>query len=252
MIIAGNARAIEERLKQAISRLMAVKVDGERARLTVPVLYPSGSGCAVEVITSGEKCFVSDLGFGHMEAEMYGADPYYGICAKSASERFGVGFDGLTVFATWASLDKIEGAISGVANASVQAAATAIFKAVEEKDKQKNSELFEKVRSIFGAPSVTRTAELKGRDAAWLAHNVVLLSDHRRAVFEFVSENTNSISSKFLMFSDLSKRKDEFSLNSVVRSVEKLGGKGTMLADVSNVLSVTDSAAEFIRYAKAG
>jgi hypothetical protein len=55
-----------------------------------------------------------------------------------------------------------------------------------------------------------------------------------------------------LLFSDLSKRKDEFSLNSVVRSVEKLGGKGAMLADVSNVLSVSDPAAEFIRYAKAG
>jgi hypothetical protein len=54
------------------------------------------------------------------------------------------------------------------------------------------------------------------------------------------------------MFSDLSKRKDEFSLNSVVRNVQKLGGKGAMLADVSNVLSVTDSAAEFLRYAKAG
>jgi hypothetical protein len=252
MIIADSSKAIEGRLKQAVARLMTVRVDGERARLTVPVLYPSGSGCAVEIMTSGDKCFVSDLGFGHMEAEMQGADAYYGVCAKSASERFGVGFDGLSVFTTWASFDKIEGAIAGVANASVQAAATAIFRAVEEKDKQKNTELFERVKEIFGAPSVARSADLKGRDAVWQAHNIVLLSDHRRAVFEFVSENTNSISSKFLMFSDLSKRKDEFSLNSVVRSVEKLGRKGAMLADVSNILSVSDPAAEFIRYAKAG
>ena len=123
---------------------------------------------------------------------------------------------------------------------------------MEEKEKQKNHELFERVRSIFGAAAVAKTAELKGRDAAWEAHNVVLLNDHRRAVFEFVSENTNSISSKFLMFSDLSKVKDEFSLNTVVKSVEKLGGKGAMLADVSNILDISSPEAEYIRYAKAG
>jgi hypothetical protein len=246
------ARSIEERLKVAVSRLMSVKVEGERARLTVPVLYPSGSSSAVEIMTSGDKVFVSDLGFGHMEAEMYGAEDFYGVSAKAASERYGVGFDGLSIFKTWASLDRVESAIASVANASVQAASVAILRATEEKDRQKNSELFERVQSIFGPTAVAKTADLKGRDAVWQAHNVVLLSDHRRAVFEFVSENTNSISSKFLMFSDLSKRKEEFSLNSVVKSVEKIGGKAAMLADVSNVLSVSDSAEEFIRYAKAG
>jgi hypothetical protein len=249
MVIAGS---VEGRLKQAVSRLMSVQVEGERARLTVPVLYPSGSSCAVEIMTTGDKCFVSDLGFGHMEAEMYGAEDFYGISAKAAAGRYGIGFDGLSIFTTWASLDKVEAAISSVANASVQAASVAILRATEEKDRHKNSELFDRVRSIFGAAAVARTADLKGRDADWQAHNVVLLSDHRRAVFEFVSENTNSISAKFLMFSDLSKRKDAYSLNSVVRSVEKLGNKGAMLADVSNILNVADPAAEFIRYAKAG
>jgi hypothetical protein len=251
MVIAGN-NTLDERLRLAVSRLMSVKVDGERARLTVPVLYPSGSGCTVEVITTGDKCFVSDLGFGHMEAEMYGAGDLYDACAKVASSRFGVGFDGLSIFNAWASIGNVEGAIAGVANASVQASSTAIFRAMEEKEKQKNFELFERVQSIFGPAAVAKTADLVGRDASWQAHNVVLLSDHRRAVFEFVSENTNSISSKFLMFSDLSKKQNEYSLNSVVKNVEKLGGKTAMLADVSNILDITSPEADFIRYAKAG
>jgi hypothetical protein len=49
------------------------------------------------------------------------------------------------------------------------------------------------------------------------------------------------------MFSDLSRKKDEFSLNSVVKSVEKLGGKGAVLADVSNILNISSSEADFIR-----
>ena len=54
------------------------------------------------------------------------------------------------------------------------------------------------------------------------------------------------------MFSDLSKKQNEYSLNSVVKNVEKLGGKTAMLADVSNILDITSPEADFIRYAKAG
>lgn len=242
---------VTDRLRLAVSRLMATRVDGERARLTVPVLYPSGGSCAVEIVTSGERCFVSDLAMGHMEAEMYGAHDLYDVCAKAASERFGVRYDGLSVFASWASLDNVEGAIIGVANASAYAATTAIFRAVEEKERQKNYELFEKVQAIFGEASVAKTADLSGRDAQWQAHNVVILRDHRRAVFEFVSEAGSSIASKFLMFSDLSKREGEFSLNSVVKSVESIGKKGSMLGDVSNIIPLTAPHEDFIRFAEA-
>src|SRR4051794_19720564 len=98
-MVVVQSPALQDRLQLAISRLMAIRVDGERARLTVPVLYPSGSSGSVEIMTSGDKCFVSDMGLGHMEAEMYAAQEFYPHAARAASERFGVGFDGLTVFA---------------------------------------------------------------------------------------------------------------------------------------------------------
>jgi hypothetical protein len=93
--------------------------------------------------------------------------------------------------------------------------------------------------------------ELIGRDASWPAHNIVTFTDNRRAVFEFVRENQNSIANKFMMFSDLSRLEDGISLNSVVKSIEAIGKKGSMLADVSNVLSIDADASEFRRYAKA-
>jgi hypothetical protein len=114
---------------------MAIRVDGESAIIAVPVLYPSGSSCSVQITFNRDRCFVSDLALGHMEAQMQGADTFYGRSAKEAAQRFGVGFDGLSMFAAWASIDKIEAAISMVANASANAVTVAMFKAMEEKER---------------------------------------------------------------------------------------------------------------------
>ena len=122
---------------------------------------------------------------------------------------------------------------------------------MDEKEKQRNVELYERVSSIFGAHAVAKKAELVGRDASWEAHNVVTLPGSRKAVFEFVSESQNSIASKFMMFSDLSRLEGAVSLNSVVKSLDRIGKKGSMLADVSNVLPITAAADEFIKYADA-
>lgn len=250
-MIAARAASLNDRLGRAVSRLMAVRVNGDSARLCVPVVYPSGSGCTVEIMVNGDKCFVSDLALGHMEAEMQGADEFYDHSAKRAAHHFGVGYDGLSIFACWAALERIETAITSVANASAQAASSAIFRAMEEKHKQHNLEVFERVSSIFGIQFVAKSVDISGRDAAWEVHNVVTFPDRRRAVFEFVSESQNSIANKFMMFSDLSRVEDGLSLNSVVRNVERIGKKGAMLADVSNVLQLTADADDFKRYARA-
>jgi hypothetical protein len=251
-MITAEDTILRERLAQAITRLMAVRADGDSARVSVPVLYPSGSSCAVEIILNGDRCFVSDLALGHLEAEMNGADEFYAYTAKRAAEHFGVRYDGMSVFAQWVSVSKVETAIASVANASVQAATSAIFRAMEEKQKHRNLEVFERVSAIFGAQSVAKTADISGRDAAWEAHNVVTFPDRRRAIFEFVSESQNSIANKFMMFSDLSRAGDaSLSRNSVVRSLQRIGKKGSMLADVSNVIELSANPDEFRRYARA-
>lgn len=245
------ATPLRESLENAVSRLMSVRVDGARARVTVPVSYPSGAGCAVEITLDGGRCFVSDLGLGRTEAEMMGAEEFYDPIARVVSKRFGVGYDGLSVFAIWSSLENVESAIMGVANASAQSAGAAVLRAAEEKDRQRNTELFDRVVTIFGQKKVTRTAELSGKEATWEAHNVVLLSSGRRAVFEYVSGHQNSVSSKYMMFSDLIKVEGAFSLTSVVPSLDRLGKKGAMLADVSHVIELSAARDKFVRVAEA-
>lgn len=133
--VIGKQSEFTERLTKAISRLMKLMPDGDRARISVPILYPSGSSAAVEVVFNSGKCFVTDLALGQMESEMHGADSFYDSAARKAAERFGVKYDGLSVFAAWASIEGIEGAIASVANASVAAAVNSIYKAAEEKEK---------------------------------------------------------------------------------------------------------------------
>lgn len=227
---------LSSRIATAVSRLMVPRVDGNQARLSVPVLYPSGAGAAVEITMNGGNCFVSDLAHGQSEAEMQGASSFYGDAARRSAKRFGVDYDGMSIFAIWASIDNIEAAIMSVANASVFAASSAIFKALEEKDRKRNQELFDKVTRIFGRREVSREEEVAGQHEIWPAHNVVTLQSGGKAVFEFVSSHPNSISSKYTMFSDLSKSPNRYALNSVVKSLEKFGGKGLMLQDVSNVM----------------
>ena len=237
------------RLEQAISRLMPLSGSGDRARIAVPILYPSGSSASVEILINAGKCFVSDLALGQMEAEMHGADGYYDAAARKAATRYHVGYDGLSVFATWTSLDNVESAILSVSNASVFAATNAIYKAVEDKERKKNDAVYEKVARLFGASHVARHAEITGENAAWEAHNIVTFARGKFGVFEFVSANQNSIASKFMMFSDLSKLEDKYILTSVVSSLSGMGNKAAMLQDVSEVLQLDAEDTYFLRRA---
>ena len=245
-----RTEAIETRIREAVARLMTTQGESDRIRVSVPVLYPSGATSTIEISSVGDTCFVSDMGAGHTEAYLANAAEFYNHQAKRAADRFGVGYDGQSMFLLRAPMDQIEGAIATVANASVQAASFAILKADEDKDRRRNDEVYDRVRSIFGVAAVAKEAVIEGLRSTWDAHNVVALPHGRRAVFEFVTANANSISNRFMMFSDVSMRKEPISLNAVVKDAQALGPKGGLLADVSNVISLAAANDDFLRYAR--
>ena len=240
-MVVMSKQLFTERLGKAVSRLMNVSAEGDRARVSVPILYPSGSSGAVEIVLNNDKCFVSDLALGQMEADMYGAGSFYDVAARKSADRFGVGYDGVSIFAVWAPIDNIESAIMSVANASITAASNAVFKAIDDKEKKKNEELFDRVVHVFGRTDVSKEAEVVGRDATWDAHNVVVLADRKKAIFEYVTDSQNSIAAKFMMFSDLSKSEFQYALTSVVSNVGNISRKGTMLAEVSTVIQIASN-----------
>ena len=248
MIVASQD--LKRQIADAIGRAVSTRYVGEAVMVSLPILYPSGAFAGVHINVSGDRCFVSDAAIGLREAEMAGVTDFFDNAARAAAKSFGVGYDGASIFAASAPLARVDGAIIAVANASSNAVTHALLSAAESKEKTRNNVLFDLVKEIFGPRNVSRREAIIGREATWDAHNVVVFKG-RRSVFEFVNQNTNSIASKFLMFSDISRSETPPALNSVVEAVDELGPKGAMLGDVSNIISLDASRDRFIKLASA-
>ena len=80
---------------------------------------------------------------------------------------------------------------------------------------------------------------LPGERATWKAHNVVELHRGRYAVFEPVSKHANSISSKFLMLSDLFKNSN-LRLNAVFESLNDIDPKAQIIGEVAHLMGADE------------
>ena len=159
----AQTTTLDARIKQAISNLLSAEQNGEGSLLNMPIPYPSGALVVLEIVPNAGSYFVSDVGFGFQEAEAYGAQGFYSHSAKQAAQKFGVSFDGYSIFSQWVGDSGLESALVYVANASKNAAERAIERAIEEKSSQKTDELFDRVEKIFGPKMVRRKLEIPGR-----------------------------------------------------------------------------------------
>lgn len=251
MTAALDDRVTIDRVRSALQRLASVQDLDGRVSVSLPVMYPSGATVVVEIERNDDRYWVSDMGYGLAEAEMSGAQTFYGKIASRIAHDFGVGFDGNAMFALWVASSRLEAAITCVANASNRACSEAILQATEAKSRRQNDKIFERVSAVFGKRSVTRSADIIGRHAHWEAHNVVVFPNRHRAVFEHMTAHTTSVSTKFLMFSDIKSAEAEISLNAIVKDIGALDEKGQMIGDVANILSFTASDEQIIEYARA-
>ena len=117
--------AINHNLKlvtDAVGRaLIEINVRGGSGFISTPVLYPSGSHVVVRIDGTGDRWFVSDDGYGFLEADMMGGLPTFRRIAKQVAERAGVKFDERCFFVLEVERDALPGAATVVANASKQA-----------------------------------------------------------------------------------------------------------------------------------
>ncbi len=238
-------------VRAALARLAGVREMDGRVVVDLPIMYPSGAMVVVQIDQSGDKVLVSDMGYGLVEAELVAAQEFYGAAATKAADDFSVGFDGYAIFALWVPASRIESAIACVANASCRAAADAVRRAAEVQSRNRNEQIYDRVATVFGKRFVAKTAEIAGRYASWDAHNVIVFPDRRRAVFEYMTSHANSISSKFMMFSDIRSVDESISLNSVVRSLDELDEKARIISDVANIVPIKASDDEIRRFAEA-
>ncbi|MFX0543177.1 hypothetical protein ACEWPM_015795 [Roseovarius sp. S4756] len=238
-----------DRVKKALSRISAVRGLDGRLVVDVPVMYPSGATVVVEVERNGDRFWVSDMGHALVETEFVAAQDFFSSAARTAADEYGVGFDGHSMFALWVPEGRLEAAIVCVANASNSACSEAIRAASDAKGRKANEHIFERIQSVFGPKIVAKTADIQGRHAHWEAHNVVIFPNSQKAIFESMSMHSNSISSRFLMFSDIKAADDAVSLNAMVKDLERLDEKAQMVGDVANIIALSAGDDEIRKYA---
>jgi hypothetical protein len=210
------------------------------------VQYPSGALSVVEIERHGKTWWISDMGHGLLESEYVSAASGFARAASEIAKSYGINFDGNAIFALRVPEDQLDSGIVAVSNASVRAAAESIRAESERKREVRVDQVFERLSRVFPDAEVIRKFEIQGEHASWEAHNVVRFSGaNNLAIFEYMSHHAQSVSAKFLMFSDL-KRKPNLMLNAVVSDPDKLDSKGRMIDDVATIVRV-DAADETFR-----
>lgn len=253
MITQVESQELKGRVSEVAERLMSFRnSDGGKVMIDVPVTYPSGASVVVEVEQNADQVWVSDMGMGLVEAEMMAAHDSYQRLARARADEFGVKYDNSAMFVIWVPSGRLEAAVVCVANASAQASADAVRHAAEAQSRRQSDVVYERIRSVFGEQAVSRSVEIHGKRSAWEAHNVVHFPNSGRAVFEPMTMNPNSISSKFLMFSDLREASAEhYSLNAVIQDEKHLDEKAKMVGDVANIIRLSAHDRVFRQYGTA-
>lgn len=236
--------ATEKLVNEAISALSMSWTEGVATLVSLPVQYPSGGLVVLEITTGRQEVHITDRGMGMWEAEQLCSDTSFSKFALHEAAVRGISFDGSSVLALKLPTSSLAAGMVAVANASASAAAAAIRSDAEKRTAQSTAEVFNRVRLAFPDRKVHKELSLFGERVQWQAHNVVNLTDNRILVFEPLSDRVQSISSKFLMFSDLARRED-VGLHAVFTTPEPLSPKAQMLSEFARVLHVEDAVDEY-------
>ncbi len=216
--------------------LVSVEMAGENAIISVPLLYPSGSSALVNISQHGERFFLSDLGYGFQEAEMYGATGAFHKFAEKLAEHYGVAFDNQSFFVAEASRDSLPSAVTIIANCSVEAANTAALKASERRYADDSDVLYSKLVTVYPKEKVARNVQVIGSSThRWPVAALVSTNGHE-AIFEPVSKHHNSVVNAAAKFHDIARLDDGPSRVAMVKNIVEMNDYINILSQAARVI----------------
>lgn len=208
-------------LENSLSRLNESR---SPVRVMTTTLLPSGALVAVSVRPNRNGAFqVSDDGAGCKDLlvlghnELIGADVRRG---RATAERLGLSFDGEGFSLRDVTADQLAGAIVFVAEAAREWSTTAAANAARRAEQALVQRVEERLRAALPAATLEKERELPG--ASTKKHRfdlVVSLPDQRKAVFEVVTPNANSLSAAHLKLFDLMGAHPEWPREAVTESL---------------------------------
>jgi hypothetical protein len=183
--------------------LVSTQASEGAAFVSTPVTYPSGAHAVVRLDGMGDRWFVSDDGYGSLEAELMNASMTYRRVAPVVAERAGIAFDQRALFVVEATREELPGAVVTIANASADAVRRTAIKVEEIRYAASRAVFDERIEATFRGEKIIRQPEVVGASgklwefSAGIEHqgNVIYLLDLVRprppAVYATISKFTD-------------------------------------------------------------
>jgi hypothetical protein len=231
---------VDQRLADVVDfvarEIISTEHIGSGSLIKTPLMYPSGAAVVVQITQHGDRYFVTDMGQGHQEAEMFGASIMYSNSAKGLAEHFGIRFDNQAFFVAESNREQLSGATTVVANCSSEAAALAAYKSAERKLEEDSDKLYRKLVATFPKSEVERDADFVGSSAhKWPVAAIVRHHDNI-ALFEPVSENYISVVSATAKFHDIARLQRPPKRIVVVEKKAEMGEYLNLLSQAASVV----------------
>ena len=219
----------------AVRDLVAARRVGDAVFVNLPLIFPSGAAATVKIefISGGYR--VSDSGFAYRELESIGAERSFGKMAMSEQDQ--VKRNKRVIYIDVPE-DDLSRAISDVGTASWRIVDKVFSDRAEEdqSDLDLESSVTDRLVSLFGNTNVHVSEKLRGLSSCEWGLSAVVHMDRKVAAFQAVSNYPGSIYRTNSAFHDLAATSKPLALVAVVRNLEALGPRLSILSQAGRVI----------------
>ena len=223
-------------IEDVAQKIVATSHDRDGSFITTPLLYPSGSTVAVRVYGTGPRYFITDLGVGHDEAEMMGAEGIYMRHARSIAQAAGARFDNQAFFVLEATEPQLPGAVVTVANCSQEAVNFTLYRQSEQREPASANLFLERLTKIFEQKFITIDADVIGASQTKWKVAALVRAARRPTIFEPVNKHPTSIVYAATKFHDIARLEKAPGRVAIVKSKQELGTYLGVLSQAADVI----------------
>ena len=207
----------------------------------MPVVLPSGSCAAVTVWPEGgtETYLVTDDGASLFEVTSGAySEHLFTRVARERSVRYGAGFNGSSMFYLRVTSDRLRGAIIAMANLMKEVVEETIHRSIDQKARQIDLELWDKLERTFADYRVERRAHLTGESTASHEFTAVMKTETGLLAFDTFSAQGNSINSVYVKMADVGRTETPPKGIAVTKRMAEIGPKLNLITSVARVVEV--------------
>lgn len=234
-------------IERAVNKLVRASDVGNGYLISLPMVYPTGTGVGIRIEPAEGGFYVSDFAMGYREAEDYGSERSFRHHVRKLIDGGPVEFTPGKQIRVRATEAQLKGAIVKVASLSRDAAVKAYENAADWDDEELGADLFQRLTSIFGEKHVVARAIKTGASNVEWKFAAKVSMGKREILFDAVSPHHTSVFSAVSKFNDVLRDEGDVDAVAVVDS-KKAMGKWLPLISQTAVVIEDDASEETLRH----